>query len=161
MNNPGFFFGYNNFHIKKEDTFDKISEFELITKDNELYSQIYTSTKKIHSYFEDAIKKFPSLFETDIKTFDESLDYLEKISIPNKSVCAGIIEAIPGFHCIECSKYENTAYCSDCFLKSKNIHKNHKVEFLYRDAGMCDCGDPDSLNTFCLSIKDLWMIKKK
>jgi len=149
MINPGFFFGYNNFHIKKENSFDKISEFELITKGNELYSQIYSSTKKIYSYFEDAIKKFPSLFETDIKTFDDSLTYLEKISIPNKSVCAGIIETIPGFHCIDCSKYKNTAYCSDCFLKSKNIHKNHKVEFLYRDAGMCDCGDPDSLNTFC------------
>ena len=105
MNNPGFFNTNNNFSIKKENSFDIISEFELITKDNKLYSQIYSSTKKIYSYFEDAIKKFPSLFETDIKTFNESLDYLEKISIPNKSVCARIVETIPGFHCIDCSKY--------------------------------------------------------
>ena len=141
---PGYYFP-----IKKKNTFEKISEFEITTKGNELYSQINSLTKKISSYFEGAIQKFPSLFENNIKTFEESLNYLEEISIPNKSVCAGIIDTIPGFHCIDCSLHENTVYCSDCFIKSKNLHKNHKVEFLYLGIGMCDCGDPDALNTYC------------
>jgi len=108
-----------------------------------------THELKIYSYLEESLKKFPSLFEIDIKTFDGSLNYLEEISIPNKSACAGIIETCPGFHCIDCSKYENTIYCNDCFLKSKNLYKNHKVEFLYRDTGMSDYGDPEALHNFC------------
>ena len=146
-------FSYENYYsspFPKSKLFRKIIDFEFISKDIELYSQIYSSTKKVSSFFESAVERFPSLFESGIQTFEESLDYLEKISIPNKSVCAGIIDAIPGFHCEDCSIHSNaTIYCSDCFIKSKNLHKNHKVEFLYENGGMCDCGDPDSLSTFC------------
>ena len=77
------------------------------------------------------------------------LYYLEEKAIPNKFVCARVIDTIPGWRCEECSKYENAIYCNDCFKKSKHLHKEHKVYFLPNSSGMCDCGDPDSLYNFC------------
>ena len=50
---------------------------------------------------------------------------------------------------MECSKYANTIYCNDCYLKSKHLHRNHTIQFLYSANGMCDCGDPDSLYVYC------------
>ena len=60
-----------------------------------------------------------------------------------------MIETIPGWRCVECSTYENSIYCYDCYKASKDLHKNHKMLYLYSSGGMCDCGDPDSLKTFC------------
>ena len=88
-------------------------------------------------------------FLSKLNNFHDALNYLEKTAIPNKLVCAGVIETIPGWRCVECSKYENAIYCNDCFKKSKHLHKDHKVYFLPSSGGMCDCGDPDSLNIFC------------
>ena len=141
--------------LKKEDSgsfmgfFGKIKKKELQTKNNKLYSQIYSSTIKLSSYFEKSVEKFHSLFESDLESFEECLDYIEKKSIPNKCVCAGIIDKIPGWRCVDCSKYENTIYCNDCYLNSKDWHKGHKVYYLYSSVGMCDCGDPDSLYQNC------------
>ena len=39
------------------DNFQKISPEEIKTKDNELFSQIYTSTLEISLFFEDSIKR--------------------------------------------------------------------------------------------------------
>ena len=138
---------------KKEDNytdfFGKVEQRELRSKNIELYSQINSSTLKISSYFEKAIRKFPSLFENNLKSFEECLSHLKKISIPNNCVCAGIIDTIPGWRCIDCSKYENAIYCNDCYLKSKDLHKGHEVYYSLGSKGMCDCGNPDSLNIYC------------
>ena len=138
---------------KKEDNFTdffgRIEQRELRLKNIELHSQINSSTIKISSYFEKAIRKFPSLFEKNLKSFDECLSHLKKISIPNKCVCAGIIDAIPGWRCIDCSKYENTIYCNDCYINSKDLHKGHEVYYSLGSKGMCDCGNPDSLSIYC------------
>jgi len=138
---------------KKEDNytdfFGRIEHRELRLKNIELHSQINSSTIKISSYFEKAIRKFPSLFNKNLNSFEECLSHLKKISIPNKCVCAGIIDAIPGWRCINCSKYENTIYCNDCYLKSKDLHKGHEVYYSLDSKGMCDCGNPDSLSTYC------------
>ena len=113
----------NSFNENSEDSelffffFQKISQKELKTKNNELYSKIYTKTKKISSYFENSLKKFCLLFENNIETFEESLIYLEKISIPNKCLCASVVDNIPGWRCIDCSKFENTLYCSNCYIR--------------------------------------------
>ena len=131
------------------DFFGKIKEKEIKTKNIELYSQIHSSTKKIFSYFEKSIQKFPSLFEKNLESFEDCLNYLEKNSIPNKCVCAGIIDTIPGWRCVDCSKYENSILCNDCYLNSKDWHKGHKLYFLMNSIGMCDCGDPDSLYQYC------------
>ena len=129
--------------------FKKISQKELKTKNIELYSQINTATTKIASYFEKSIEIFPTLFENNLESFEACLTYLEKIAIPNKCVCAGVIDNIPGWKCSECSKFENTVYCKDCFENSRELHKDHKVAYLPDCIGMCDCGDPLSLNNFC------------
>ena len=146
----------NNFIIgnlpKKEDImniFGKLDNNVLSTKDNELYNKIYSETQIIYSYLMKSIEEFHIIFESNLNNFEDTLKYLEKIAVPNKCVCAGVIETIPGWRCIECSKYENAIYCSDCFIKSKHLHKNHQTYFLNSSGGMCDCGDPDSLYTFC------------
>ena len=129
--------------------FTKINPTELKTKENEFYSKINSETIKLSEYFENSAEKFPSLFDSNLKTFDECLQHLEKIAIPNKCVCAGVIDAIPGFRCSDCSKFENTIYCIDCFKNSQDLHKGHNVVYLSNSIGMCDCGDPLALNTYC------------
>ena len=129
--------------------FSKISQKELKTKNIELYSQINTATTKIASYFENSVEIFPTLFENNLESFEACLTYLEKIAIPNKCVCAGVIDNIPGWKCSECSKFENTVYCKDCFENSRELHKDHKVAYLPASIGMCDCGDPLSLHNYC------------
>ena len=129
--------------------FQKIETNNLLTKENSLYNKIHSDTINIYSFLDDSIKNFHTLFEADLKNFEECLKHLEKIAIPNNCVCAGVIDDIPGWRCIDCSKYENAIYCNDCYIKSKDLHKDHKVVFLFSSGGMCDCGDPDSLITFC------------
>ena len=129
--------------------FKKINK-EPLRKDNLLCNKIYNETKDIYEYLNSSIEKFYLIFEKEnIKNFEESLQYLEKISIPNKCVCAGVISNIPGWRCVDCSNNENSIYCHNCYIKSKDLHKNHNVVFLYSSSGMCDCGDPDYLKTFC------------
>ena len=131
------------------DIFKGIKDINLLLKENILYNKIDTETKIIHSYLMESIKGFHKIFGNNLLSFEDALEYLEKISIPNKCVCAGVIDSIPGWRCVECSKFENAIYCSDCYKKSKHLHKGHKIYFLYASGGMCDCGDPDSLSIFC------------
>ena len=134
----------------REKTFKEIQSNELLKKDNPFYNKIHNETKDIFLFLKASIEDFHLLFEKEkLKNFDESLNFLSKISIPDKCVCAGVIDTIPGWRCIDCSNYENTIYCNDCYIKSKDFHKNHNVVFLYSSTGMCDCGDPDSLNIYC------------
>ena len=128
--------------------FNNLKNIELHTN-NTYYNKINSETQNINLYLLESIKKFHELFNSDLLDFDDALKHLEKISIPNKCVCAGVIETIPGWRCVDCSKYENAIYCTDCFKKSKHLHKDHLVYFLYSSGGMCDCGDPDSLELFC------------
>ena len=129
--------------------FKKIDAKELLTQENTFYNKIYKETKEISLYLDESINNFHLLFDKNLKDFEDCLKYIESISIPNKCVCAGVIETIPGWRCSDCSKYGNSIYCNDCYLKSKHLHKNHKVYFLYSSSGMCDCGDPNSLYTYC------------
>ena len=129
--------------------FKEIDSTELLTKNNSFFNKIHSETKEISLYLLDSIKKFHLLFNKDLHNFEESLKFIESISIPNKCICAGVIEKISGWRCNDCSKYENCIYCNDCYLKSKHLHKNHNVFFLYDATGMCDCGDPDSLYIYC------------
>ena len=117
---------------------------------NSLLKEIDSETKKLEKYFFNKLSEFPKIFSgKNFTTFEQVLNYLELISIPTKCVCAGIIDNIPGWTCVDCSIYENSIYCSQCYFKSKELHKDHNVKFLNCSSGMCDCGDPDSLYTFC------------
>ena len=131
------------------DLFKKITKSELETKDNDLYSKINSETIKISEYFENLVGKFHSLFECDLESFNESLTHLEKIAIPNKCVCAGIVDNYPIFYCENCCKNETTLYCVECYKNSQDLHKGHKVVYQCDITGMCDCGDPLALNTYC------------
>ena len=132
------------------DYFKKIETNQtLLSKGNSLYYKINIETINIYTFLEYSINNFHKLFNENLNNFEDCIKYLEKIAIPNKCVCAGVIDNIPGWRCIDCSKYENTIYCNDCYKKSKEQHKNHKVVYLYSSMGMCDCGDPDSLIIFC------------
>ena len=131
------------------DIFKEIVSKELSTKDNSLYNKIHSETKDISLYLLDSIKNFHLLFCKNLENLEDTLKFLESIAIPNKCVCAGVIDKISGWRCNDCSKYENCIYCNDCYLKSKHLHKNHNVVFLYSSSGMCDCGDPDALYIFC------------
>ena len=145
---PNYTFEYSHFdNHQLINGFKEITNRKITSKFNSLYNEIENETSKIYLYFKDKTDNFPKIFEK--KSLDEVYEYLASISIPTKCECAGIIDKIPGWRCIDCSKYENTIYCSNCYINSKHLHKNHKVEFLYSSGGMCDCGDPDSLYLFC------------
>ena len=94
---------------------------------NQLYKEIYNETKQINDYFIESIKVFPTIFDENFTSIDEVCDYLKKCSIQNHRECSGLIDEIPGWKCEQCSKYENTIYCSRCYLLSKEYHEK---EFL-------------------------------
>ena len=134
--------------IIKED-FRHITKTDLKIKST-LLKQIQDETLLLEKFFFEKLEGFPKIFEgKNLNIYNEVFNYLEKVSIPSKCECSGIIDNIPGWSCIDCSIYENSIYCSKCYLNSKDLHKDHKVEFLNQSGGMCDCGDPDSLYTFC------------
>ena len=140
-----------NFTMKCDSNiFTPLIEIEISENADEFNKKIFSETKKIHTYLTQSIHTFEKIFpENNSTSFKKFLNYLKKREIPNKCVCAGVIDTIPGWQCVECSTYENSIYCFDCYKASKDLHKNHKVLFLYSSGGMCDCGDPDSLKTFC------------
>ena len=147
------------FHIegliknKKEDDnnnriFKKISNSKLKTYFNTLFNNVFEETSKIYLYMEEKVKQFPELFGNDLKNIEDTIKYLEKIAIPNNCDCASIIDVIPCWRCLDCTDFD-CIYCSNCFIKSKDLHKGHKIHFLPKVEGMCDCGDPNSFKIFC------------
>ena len=146
---------YENYNINENKNNKRTSDFRHIQYNNlslknSLLKKIDKETKNIEKYFFKKIEEFPKIFpQKNLSSLEQTINYLESISIPSKCICAGIIDTIPGWRCVECSIYENSIYCSNCYFNSKEIHKNHKVEFLNSSGGMCDCGDPDSLYSFC------------
>ena len=128
--------------------FKKMKETKLATYFNTLFDNVNEETYKTFLFLEEKIKIFPSILEKNLKNFTDAMNYLKSIAIPNKNVCAEIIETIPCWRCLDCTDY-NCIYCSNCFIKSKSSHKGHKIQFLPNVEGMCDCGDPNSLKVFC------------
>ena len=131
--------------------FSKINDKELKKKSNILFIDIYEETSKTFLFVQKKINEFQEIFEQNLKNIEETMNYLEKIAIPNNCKCPELIDSIPGWKCLDCSKYDSI-YCSNCFLKSKNFHKGHKFQFLPKSAkacSRCDCGDSNNLNIFC------------
>ena len=71
--------------------------------------------------------------------------------IDTGSVCAGKMESVGGWRCLDCIKYENTVFCQNCWSQMKNQHKDHRIVFLTSVSGTCDCGDPNTIDKqyFC------------
>ena len=132
------------------DYFTNLTEEKLSFEEDEFNMKIYLETKNLNEYLMKSVNNFQNIFvDNKSSSFSNFLKYLEKRAIPNSCVCAGVIGTIPGWRCADCSTYENSIYCNDCYKNSKDLHKNHVMYFLYSSGGMCDCGDPGSLKTFC------------
>ena len=86
-----------------------------------------------------------------VKDLEDTVKYLESIALPHNCKCSEIIDSLPGWKCLDCSEL-NSIYCSNCYIKSKNLHKGHKIHYLPKSektTGRCDCGDPNNLKVFC------------
>ena len=46
-----------------------------------------------------------------------------------------------GWICRECSNFENSVICTDCYEQAKNSHKGHHLMYKVGGYGCCDCGD--------------------
>ena len=140
-----------NEDIDDEIKFKKLSNKNLKTNSNPLFKEIHKETSILFSYLEEKMKKFPEIFEKKIKNLEDTMNYLESIAKPNNCKCPEIIDSVPGFKCLDCSE-SDSIYCSNCYLKSKNLHKGHKVHYLpktEKTTGRCGCGDPNNLKSFC------------
>ena len=137
--------------INFKNIFSPLLNKKLSKNADEFNQKIDSETKKINKYFIESIFTFQKIFLTNENStsFSDLLKYLENRAIPNNCVCAGVIDLIPGWRCADCSTYENSIYCNDCYKSSKKMHEGHTMYFLYSSGGMCDCGDPDSLSKFC------------
>ena len=144
-----------NQNNEEEIFFDNIIDKSLKTEANSLFKKVHEETSNIFLFIQQEINKFQELFEQNIKTVEETMNYLEKIAIPNNCKCSELIDSVPGWKCLDCSK-SDSIYCSNCFVKSKNLHKGHKIHYLPKAAKICsrcDCGDPNNLNIFCSDHK--------
>ena len=121
----------------------------LLTQNNTFYQKIHTETQNMTLYLDKSIEEFHNLFKKNFTSFDDALNYLKETSIPNKYVCSQVIQTIPGWTCVECSKYTDSIFCHDCYKRFKNLHKDHHLYFLSGSTGMCGCGEPEAMYKFC------------
>jgi len=139
-------------NIEEEETkFKKISNKALKTESNPLFRRMHEETSLLNSYLEDKINKFKDLFDKDLKSLDNTVKYLESIALSHNCKCSEIIDSLPGWKCLDCSELDSI-YCSNCYIKSKNLHKGHKIHYLPKSektTGRCDCGDSNNLKVFC------------
>ena len=143
-----------------EKYFRKINETKLQTYCNSLFENVHNETIILDNYMTKKIDEFPGLFENNLNTMSEVIHYLEKTAIPNNCECSEIIDIIPCWRCLDCTDYDSI-YCSKCFLKSKDLHKGHKIHFLPDVEGMCDCGNPSCYETFCPDHKGPFIEQKQ
>ena len=147
--NENEFSKFNQFNLQnsEEEEEQEEQEEQIKTKDNILYTNIHLETKKISLYLDESINNFHLLFQNNLKDFDEVLEYLETIDITKKCICASYLEN--AWVCRDCSKINNSIICNSCYKNSKHLHKGHNILYDLQEAGMCDCGDPNNLKTFC------------
>ena len=118
-------------------------------QNNTVYKKLNIETQKILSFLSDSILAFPQIFNQNYSSLDEVQNFLKTISLPNKYVCAKYIDQFPGWTCKECARYTDSVFCFECYKKSKELHKGHHIYLLPSSGGMCGCGEPEALNTFC------------
>ena len=130
-----------------EKSFRIINNINFKNKNNFLYIDIQEEIIKVQKFLDNAFDNFPKTLGNGF-LFEDAEIYLESNSVPNNSVCCKYIDNFAYFKCEDCSKNKTSKYCTDCYFKSKSIHKNHKVYLCYGE-GICNCGDHFFLNNFC------------
>ena len=125
------------------------NDIEKNVQNNTIYGKLNTETPKILSLLSDSISNFPKIFNQNYSSLEEVQNFLKSISLPNKHVCAKHINQFPGYTCKECARYTDSVFCYECYKKSKHLHQGHHIYLLPSSGGMCGCGEPEALNTFC------------
>jgi hypothetical protein len=88
-------------------------------------------------------ENFSKIFEIPIKDKKALLTKLKKMEIPNNQVCAKVFNKQGAVFCEECSQFNNSLICMECYEHSKELHKNHTLSFKNVISGCCDCGNPE------------------
>ena len=145
------------FNLIYRDIIDK----KIVTKNNILLEKVENETLNISIYLKEKIKQFPKLIDKDLLYLIDTVKFLEKKGIKNNCACTENTDDIPGWKCRDCSNNENSLYCSKCFLKFKDFHKDHKVYFMPYSGGMCDCGNKNNLKNFCPEHKGPYTEQKQ
>ena len=96
--------------------------------------------EQINKYLNDIAKEFGYEYN------DLFFSYLKSISKPNNQVCnKRIPQGEGGWKCLDCEIDPLSLICNNCFNKSKEKHKGHKISFDPGNYGFCDCGEPNTL----------------
>ena len=126
-----------------------LDDIEENVQKNPIYQKLSTASQKLNEFLTKEISNFPKIFNPNYQSLQEVESHLKKISLPNKYVCAKYINILPGWTCKECARYTDSIFCHECYKKSKHLHKGHHLYFLPNSGGMCGCGEPEALSTFC------------
>ena len=107
----------------------------------------------IESWIKYSMLKYLDLFK--VKTPLEMTLLFSLLDVDTHSVCAGKMESVGGWRCLDCIKNENTIFCQNCWSKMKDSHEGHNIVFITKVSGTCDCGDPNSIDKkfFCPNHK--------
>ena len=78
--------------------------------------------------------------------------YLKLISKQNIYFCNKTIKkGEGGWKCLDCIIDSNSLMCNNCYNKSKEKHKGHRIKFYPEQHGFCDCGNHNFIiqESFC------------
>ena len=130
-----------------EKEFKVINNINFKNRNSFLYVDIQDEIEKIQNFLDKAFDDFPKTLGNGF-VFEDAEIYLDSNAVPNNNICCKYIDNFAYFKCEDCSKNKSSKYCTDCYFKSKNIHKNHEVYLCYGE-GICNCGDSFYLSNFC------------
>ena len=69
---------------------------------------------------------------------------LRSLNVLTCQPCAKKLKYEGAWTCKDCEGDSTCIICMECYERSKEKHKNHKVLFKPKANGCCDCGDPDA-----------------
>ena len=103
--------------------------------------------------------KFARIF--DIPSYinkSQLIKKLKKMEVPNNQVCGKVFNKQGAVYCEECSEFNNSLICMECYEHSKELHINHTLSFKNVISGCCDCGNPEFWKTsgFCSLHKGIF-----
>ena len=103
---------------------------------------VVNSVEKILLNYLDTIK---------VKTIDQMNLFFSLLELDSNTICSKKMETVGAWRCEDCVNTENTIFCQECWSKMKDKHKDHKILFLNRVSGTCDCGDHNCIDKkyFC------------
>ena len=123
--------------------------FEILEKETENPVYFHQFTQRLKTLIKHTMIKYLNILK--VKNPLEMTLLFSMLNKDTESVCAGKMELIGGWRCMDCVKNENTIFCQGCWSQMKYQHKDHNIIFLTTVNGTCDCGDPNSIDEkyFC------------